>query len=126
VWFVGVTPRRNPELVVAVLFQNGDKSWFAARIGAGVVAAYVEKQRRLAHNLQPLKAATPTKPVEVGAVWTSPEPGGKDAGGGQSARIHTGHFFVGPANDGGSPPPRSFPGPSAFGLALPTRRIPLP
>ena len=36
VWFVGVTPTRNPELVVAVLWQNGNKSWFAARIGAGV------------------------------------------------------------------------------------------
>ena len=24
VWFVGVTPRRNPELVVAVLWQNGN------------------------------------------------------------------------------------------------------
>ena len=28
VWFVGVTPRRNPELVVAVLWQNGNKSWY--------------------------------------------------------------------------------------------------
>ena len=124
VWFVGVVPRRNPELVVAVLWQNGEFSYYPARLGARVVAAYVEKQRRLAKNLQPSKTQAP--PVEVGAVWTSPEPGGKDAGGGQSARIHTGHFFVGPANDGGSPPPRSFPGPSAFGLALPTRRIPLP
>jgi penicillin-binding protein 2 len=37
VWFVGVTPRRNPELVVAVLWQNGNKSWFPARIGAQIV-----------------------------------------------------------------------------------------
>ena len=65
VWFVGVTPRRNPELVVAVLWQNGEFSYYPARLGARVVAAYVEKQRRLAHNLVPAKAPTP--PVEVGA-----------------------------------------------------------
>ncbi len=47
VWFVGVVPRRNPELVVAVLWQHGDFSYYPARIGARVVAAYVEKQRRL-------------------------------------------------------------------------------
>ncbi len=34
VWFVGVTPRRNPELVVAVLWQNGEFSYYPARIGA--------------------------------------------------------------------------------------------
>ena len=56
VWFVGVTPRRNPELVVAVLWQNGGFSYYPARIGAAVVSAYVEKQRRLAHNLVPQKA----------------------------------------------------------------------
>ncbi|MGA7857268.1 MAG: penicillin-binding protein 2 [Terracidiphilus sp.] len=93
VWFVGVTPRRNPELVVAVLFQNGNKSWFAARIGARVVAAYVDKQRRLAHNLPPTKAAE--KPVEVGAVWTTPETGPKS--GRESARLHAGHFLVYPS-----------------------------
>ena len=73
VWFVGVTPRRNPELVVAVLWQNGEFSYYPARLGARVVAAYVEKQRRLANNLLPPKtAATPR--VEVGAVWTTPNP----------------------------------------------------
>jgi penicillin-binding protein 2 len=70
VWFVGVTPRRNPELVVAVLFQNGSKSWFAARIGASVVSAYVNKQRLLAHNLPPTKTQAP---VQMGAIWTVPE-----------------------------------------------------
>ena len=53
VWFVGVTPTHNPELVVAVLWQNGDKSFYPARIGARVVAAYIEKQRRIANNLVP-------------------------------------------------------------------------
>jgi penicillin-binding protein 2 len=71
VWFVGVTPRRNPELVVCVLWQNGEFSYYPARLGARVVSAYVEKQRRLANNLVPPK--TP-KPVEMGAAWSTPNP----------------------------------------------------
>jgi penicillin-binding protein 2 len=94
VWFVGVTPRRNPELVVAVLWQNGNKSWFAARIGARFVSAYVEKQRRLAHNLMPAKSQA-ASPVEVGAVWTTPNPT-PDGKGATTARLHAGKFLVGP------------------------------
>ncbi len=101
VWFVGVTPRRNPELVVTVLWQNGEFSYYPARIGAQVVAAYVEKQRRLAHNLPAVKAATapaaPPKPAEVGAIWSQPETGN----GQPVARIHAGHFFVNPPAPGG-------------------------
>jgi penicillin-binding protein 2 len=94
VWFVGVTPRRNPELVVAVLWQNGNKSWFAARIGAKFVSDYVEKQRRLAHNLVPPKTPAPP-PVEVGAVWTTPNTTA-DGKGETTAKLHAGKFFVGP------------------------------
>jgi penicillin-binding protein 2 len=96
VWFVGVTPRRNPELVVAVLWQNGEFSYYPARIGAQIVSAYVEKQRRLANNLVQAK---PPAPVEVGAVWSVPQPGpGQRHGkpGQESARIQSGHFFVNP------------------------------
>jgi penicillin-binding protein 2 len=120
VWFVGITPRRNPEVVVAVLFQNGDKSWFSARIGARVIAAYVEKQRRLAHNLQPLKAATPAKPVEVGAFWTTPD---KNSPGDQAARFHAGKFFVNPGKDPTPELPSPLATASQLGLAIPTRRI---
>ena len=99
VWFVGVTPRRNPELVVAVLWQNGGFSYYPARIGAKVVSAYVEKQRRLANNLVPPK---PAAPVEVGAVWTQPAPVSAStaqnaAQGSPSApatRLAAGHFYV--------------------------------
>ena len=89
-WFVGVTPRRNPELVVAVLWQNGEFSWYPARIAGKVVEAFVNKKRREAHNLPPEKA---TAPVDVGAVWTAPDsPAGQKNS--ASARIHSGHFFV--------------------------------
>src|SRR6202011_5007307 len=60
-WFVGVTPRRNPEIVVAVLFEGGEHGQFAARIAAQVVQAYVEKQRRL-----PSKMASGNQKVDVG------------------------------------------------------------
>ena len=72
VWFVGITPTRNPELVVAVLYQNGNKSWFAARIGARIVSAYVEKQRRIANNLPAPKAAAPVGMTAVGTVPNQP------------------------------------------------------
>ncbi|HLY43539.1 MAG TPA: penicillin-binding protein 2 [Terracidiphilus sp.] len=97
VWFIGVLPRRNPELVVAVLWMHGDKSFYPARLGSRVVAAYVEKQRRLAHNLAPSKPVE-NKPVEVGAIWSSPDPGGAKHGQ-QVARLHGGHFFVNPPPD---------------------------
>ena len=94
VWFVGVTPRRNPELVVAVLWQNGGFSFYPAHIAAKIVEAYVEKKRRQENNLAPVKAPAP---VEVGAVWTSP-PDGADAKNNpdknQATRMNAGHFLV--------------------------------
>jgi penicillin-binding protein 2 len=96
VWFVGVVPRRNPELVVAVLWQQGEFSYYPARLGAQVIAAYVDKKRRLAGNLPPEKAATttPAKPVEVGAVWTVPDGKSGAANPQSGAHITGGHFYV--------------------------------
>jgi penicillin-binding protein 2 len=96
VWFVGVTPTKNPELVITVLWQNGDKSYYPARIGAKIVSAYVEKQRRLINNLAPVKAPAP---VEMSAVWTAP---GAASGSetktvkqdGQAAKVKSGRFLV--------------------------------
>lgn len=45
-WFVGFTPRRNPDVVVGVLFEGGEHGKLAARVATQVVKAYVEKQRR--------------------------------------------------------------------------------
>ncbi len=123
VWFVGVVPRRNPELVVAVLFQNGDKSWFAARIGARVVSAYVEKQRRLANNLQPTKAPAAPKPVEVGAVWTAPDQNAKSPADRQTAKLHAGRFFINPDTGAHDTAHGALLRPSQLGIMLPARRI---
>ena len=51
-WFVGFTPRRNPDIVVAVLFEGGEHGKLAARLATQVIKAYVDKQRR-----QPTKVA---------------------------------------------------------------------
>ncbi|HET7439668.1 MAG TPA: penicillin-binding protein 2, partial [Terriglobales bacterium] len=67
-WFVGVEPRRNPEIVVCALLEEGEHGYLAARVVSQVVKAYVEKQRR-----QPSKMAGQKGAVEIGAVWNGPE-----------------------------------------------------
>jgi penicillin-binding protein 2 len=67
-WFVGFTPRRNPDIIVCVLFEGGEHGRLAARLATQVIKAYVDKQRRV-----PTKIAGPgTKNVEIGGVWTDP------------------------------------------------------
>jgi penicillin-binding protein 2 len=68
-WFVGIAPRRNPDIAVVVLVEHG--GWGAeasAPLAARVIEAFVDKQRRLDNNLQ--EAKTPPAKVEVGAVWS--------------------------------------------------------
>jgi penicillin-binding protein 2 len=91
-WFVGVAPRRNPELVVAVLWQNGRSSSDAAAIAANLVAAYVEKRRRIEHNL-PTDAAIQ---AEIGAVWAESDKTNKKGEG--AVQIRAGRFFIDPKN----------------------------
>ena len=50
-WFVGMAPRRNPEIAVVVLQEHGDWGSGSAKLAAQVITAYVNKQRRLANNL---------------------------------------------------------------------------
>jgi penicillin-binding protein 2 len=93
-WFVGLAPRRNPEIAVVILWEGGMKGFYSARRAALVIEAYVNKQRLLANNIhevaqpvlppapnasapQTLKRQQPpatTKPndtarLEMGAVW---------------------------------------------------------
>ena len=67
-WFVGVEPRKNPEIVVCTLLEEGEHGYLAARTAAQVIKAYVEKERR-----QPTKVAGQgSGKVDVGAVWSEP------------------------------------------------------
>ena len=45
-WFVGLAPRRNPEIVVAVLLEHGQHGASAAPIAREVIRAYYEKKQR--------------------------------------------------------------------------------
>src|SRR5713101_7882293 len=40
-WFVGFTPRRNPDMIVCVLFEGGEHGRLAARLATQVIKAYV-------------------------------------------------------------------------------------
>jgi penicillin-binding protein 2 len=95
-WFVGMVPRRNPEIVIAVLQEHGDWGSLSAHIAAEVVTTYVNKKRMADHNI--LNQASLDKPVEVGAVWSEPAPAGRkrSAASRQDSILHAGHFMVDP------------------------------
>jgi penicillin-binding protein 2 len=67
-WFVGIAPRRNPDIAVVVLTEHGGWGSASAPVAAQVVEAFVDKQRRLNNNLE--EAKVPPAKVEVGAVWS--------------------------------------------------------
>jgi penicillin-binding protein 2 len=95
-WFVGMVPRRNPEIVIAVLQEHGDWGSLSAHIAAQMVTTYVNKKRAADHNI--LNQASLGKPVEMGAVWSVPAPGGRHRHGapGEDSVLHAGHFMVDP------------------------------
>src|SRR5271169_2237916 len=73
-WFVGFTPRRNPEIVVCVLFQGGEHGKLAARLATQVIKAYVDKQRRTPQKLVEKPKSDGT--VDIGGLWTAPDSDG--------------------------------------------------
>ncbi len=98
-WFVGMAPRRNPDIVVAVFWQHGGWGNGSAPIAAKVIEAFVDKQRRLNNNL----VAEKPQQVEVGAVWSQPDHPGALGGkpvdphapkGDPLESAYAGHFFL--------------------------------
>ena len=101
-WFVGMVPRRNPEMAVVVLQEHGDWGKGSALIADQVVTAYVNKKRKQDGNLL-LQADKKPAPVEMGAVWSTPVPGNKSskrapdsqqAGMTQVTDMQGGHFLI--------------------------------
>jgi penicillin-binding protein 2 len=43
-WFVGLSPTRNPEIAVAVLYERGEHSYNAAPVAREVIRVYWEKK----------------------------------------------------------------------------------
>jgi penicillin-binding protein 2 len=63
-WFVGMTPRRNPDIVVSVLWEHGDGGYNSAKLAAQVIGVFVNKQRKRAGNIREVAAVPPAiKPV---------------------------------------------------------------
>ena len=86
-WFVGVEPRRNPEIVVCALLEEGEHGYLAARTAAKVIKAFVDEERRVPSKL----AEKPkSRKVEVGAVWTTPE----TSEGLDKEELRAGRFFL--------------------------------
>jgi penicillin-binding protein 2 len=74
-WFVGFTPKRNPDIAVCVLFQGGEHGRLAARLATQVIKAYVDKQRRTPQKMvEKPKNGT----VDVGGLWSAPDDEGKN------------------------------------------------
>jgi penicillin-binding protein 2 len=75
-WFVGMAPRRNPDIVVAVLWENGNWGNNSAKLGAQVIDAFVEKQRKRENNLRlaeaPAPSARPESPPTSPATTKTP------------------------------------------------------
>jgi penicillin-binding protein 2 len=69
-WFVGMAPRRNPDIVVAVLCEHG--GWGAeasAPVAVQVINAFVNKQRKKAGNLRIETVSAPaTQPRSLAAA----------------------------------------------------------
>jgi len=73
-WFVGFTPRRNPDVVVCVLFEGGEHGKLAARLATQVIKAYVDKQRRTPQKM--VEKPKNSGKVDIGALWTAPDADG--------------------------------------------------
>jgi len=85
-WFIGVEPRRNPEIVVCGLYEEGEHGDKTARVVAQVIKAFVDKQRS-----SPPKMADKPKAdgkVDIGAVWTAPDSNGNHD------KLQSGHFSL--------------------------------
>ena len=75
-WFVGMAPRRNPDIVVAVLWEHG--GWGAeasAPLAAQVINAFVNKQRKREGNL--LRVVSAPKPAPAPPANPQPQSRGR-------------------------------------------------
>jgi len=77
-WFVGMAPRRNPDIVVAVLWEHGNWGNNSAKLAAQVVSAYVNKQRAKAGNLMKLAEKPAVPATDQQAAQQEQQPAKKE------------------------------------------------
>jgi penicillin-binding protein 2 len=80
-WFVGMAPRRNPDIVVAVLWEHGNWGNNSAKLAAQIINAFVTKQRKRDNNLRIADTPQPSipqpatsQPAPAAATTKSPIP----------------------------------------------------
>ena len=73
-WFVGMAPRRNPDIVVTVLWENGDWGSNSAKLGAQIINAFVAKQRKADDNLLTAETPKAIEPVSKAAPTRAKAP----------------------------------------------------
>ena len=73
-WFVGIAPRRNPDIAVAVLWEHGNWGNNSAKLAAQVIDVFVNKQRASAGNLMRVEAVKP-EPTPEGTGAAAPAGG---------------------------------------------------
>ena len=66
-WFVGFAPRSAPEIVVAVLWENGEHGPLAAPMARDVIKAYFDKKARQAKPSGPPSLAQLVAPISPAA-----------------------------------------------------------
>jgi penicillin-binding protein 2 len=103
-WFVGFTPRRDPDIIVCVLFEGGEHGKLAARLATQVIKAFEDKKNHkpIEHIKPPAEngdepgetapAAPAPKPTIVTGLWSD---GGDDSG-----RLKGARFSVNPTEHG--------------------------
>ena len=71
-WFVGMVPRRNRDIVVAVLWEHGNWGNNSSKLAAQVVNAFITKQRERSGNLMKVAQTPAAKPGNSETQTTTP------------------------------------------------------
>ena len=70
-WFVGFAPPEHPEIVVAGLYEGGEKSYYTAALVRDVLKAWYDKKVRLGQSAE---LSTPAPSPVTAAPAESPAP----------------------------------------------------
>jgi penicillin-binding protein 2 len=71
-WFVGMAPRRNPDIAVAVLWEHGGWGAGSAPVAAQIINAFVTKQRKRENNIKIAETAPAATQTAVTPPATVP------------------------------------------------------
>jgi len=67
-WFVGFAPRKDPQIVVVALYEEGGHGQFAAQLVRDVMKAYFDKQARLRLSTERQAVAAPPALLFFGPI----------------------------------------------------------